>query len=64
MASVAKWYTFTEYYNEDGVQITKREAKNNYKVIGKSTITKIEGATGSKTIWYQCEKDKQLKLEL
>lgn len=62
MANIGKWYTFTEYYNEDGVQITKREAKKNYIIVKKHKKIEINGNTGKRTYWYECEKDKQLKI--
>lgn len=62
MDNIGKWYTFTEYYNEEGIQITKKEAKANYKIKKKIIKTKINGNTGTRTYWYECEKDKQLRL--
>lgn len=62
MVNVGKWYTFTEYYNEEGVQITKRVAIRDYDIIGTSKIIKINGNTGTKTFWKQCQKKRQLRL--
>ena len=50
--NIGKWYTFTEYYDENGVQITKKEAKKNYIIGGKHINTEINGNTGIRKIWY------------
>lgn len=62
MANIGKWYTFQEYYNEDGIQISKKEAKKHYIITNKKTIIKTNGNTGTKTYWYECQRDKQLRL--
>jgi len=62
MASIGKWYTFTEYYDEDGIQISKKQALKHYIITGKTIKKETNGAVGKITIWYTCEKDKQYKL--
>lgn len=59
---VSRWYTFVEYYNEEGIQIAKRDAIKNYIV--RNTIKKIEinGTIGKRIYWKQCERNKQLRL--
>lgn len=60
--NVGKWYTFQEYYNEEGIQISQKDAKKNYIIKNKKVIIKVNGNTGTKTFWYECEKNKQLRL--
>lgn len=62
MANIGKWYTYTEYYNEEGIQISKKEAKKNYIITNKTIKIEINGNIGTKTFWNECKRDKQLKL--
>lgn len=62
MGNAIIWSTSTEYYNEEGIQISKKDAKKNYITRNKIKKVKINGTIGTITYWHECERDKQLTI--
>lgn len=62
MVNIGKWYSKAEYYNEEGIQITKREAERHYIKIATYKYIKIDGNTGYIEYWHRCQRTKQTEL--